>query len=117
MLAFEPVTLSVVLVGVLGGAAQQALKALLEHRRVLQVLKELTWRDAVGIGFVSLGAASLVVSYSGWIRASGARADWWEAFHLEVGAAFLFVGAVDTIVMTRLEKKPPPQAPPAEGNT
>lgn len=64
-------------------------------------------RDVVAIAFMAIGILSLAFSYFGILWVQAPRQGWWEAFHLELGAGLILVGAIDTIIMDRLPKEVP----------
>ena len=88
--------------GLLAGLANVFLGALLQHMPVGEFVRTFTRMDLVGLTFASIGVSSLALSYTRGLWVQGPRAAWWEAFHLELGAAFVVLGAVETLVMARL---------------
>lgn len=53
-------------------------------------------RDAVAIVLISLGTLALIAS-GWWVD------GWWEAFLLEVGTGFIFVGLIEIVVLAAIE--------------
>lgn len=92
--------------GLLAGLANVLLGALLQHTPVGEFVRTFTRMDVVGLTFASLGVSSLALSYTRGLWVQGPREAWWEAFHLELGAAFVVLGAVETLVMARLPREP-----------
>jgi hypothetical protein len=91
-------------VGILAGLLNVALGALLRHIPLRRFVSGLTRRDMVGLAFAGLGASSLALSYLHTLWVDGVRQEWWEAFHLEIGSAFVILGAVELLIVGRADE-------------
>ena len=87
-----------------GTALQTLLKALVEHESLRKAISSMASRDVVGIVLAALGIASILISYFGWLWVQGVHMNWWQSLHLEAGVALIFVGFIDTLLMSRLRK-------------
>ena len=88
-------------VGLLAGLLNVTLGAMLRRVSLRRFIAGLTRLDMVGLAFAGLGASSLALSYLETLWVAGARQEWWEAFHLEIGSAFVVLGAVELLLVGR----------------
>jgi hypothetical protein len=96
--------LVIVGVGLAAGLLNVTLGAFLQRVPVQQFVRTFTRLDVIGLTFAGLGASSLALSYTGALWVHGARASWWESFHLEIGASFVILGAIETLLFTRADR-------------
>jgi hypothetical protein len=94
-----------------GVLVKTVFQAALTHERVKDVWSSLTWKDALGLGLFAAGAVCLLFSYQGWLWDGSSREEWWEGFTLEMGGGLVFVGALDTLLLARVNGSDRDQQP------